>query len=70
MTRLYAWCFSHGLLHKSDWCEATWVKLHADSEEDALRLKNVLFGEARFVHELPVDMQYIVTMYDLKEAKR
>lgn len=62
----YAWCFSHGTMHYSDWCAANTVQLRANHDEDAHRLKEYLFGDAQFLYELPQNLQYIVSNYRLK----
>ena len=58
----YAWCFSHGVLHRfssgnEPWCTATWIAFTATTEEGALAAKTEAYGDARFLHELPADKQ-------------
>ncbi|MFJ7525144.1 hypothetical protein ACIQ1S_09475 [Streptomyces griseus] len=61
-TAHYAWCFSHGVLHTFPvgdlpWCTATWVAFTAATEAEALASKHAAYGDAQFLHELPVDKQ-------------
>lgn len=61
----YAWCWSHGALHKfpagqDPWCTATWVWLDGTVEEDALTDKQARYGDARFLHQLPADQQLAI----------
>lgn len=62
-TATYAWCFSHGRLQtfwsdREPWCTAIWVRLIAASTEgEALAEKQACYGEARFLHELPLGTQ-------------
>ncbi|MEV0220842.1 hypothetical protein [Streptomyces sp. NPDC050704] len=61
----YAWCFSHGTLHRfryreTPWCTAQWVSLDAYSEEAALAVKQRAWGGARFLHELPAEQQLAI----------
>ncbi|MFJ5644089.1 hypothetical protein [Streptomyces sp. NPDC093223] len=56
----YAWCFSHGGMHHftgQPWCTAVWVPFTATNEPDALAAKQHAYGDARFLHELPVRQQ-------------
>lgn len=58
----YAWCFSHGRQHcfpegGEPWCTAQWVWLEGASEAEALAWKARTYGEARFLHELPGEVQ-------------
>jgi len=62
---VYAWCFSHGTLHRfkpreTPWCTATWVHLDAYSEDTALAIKQRAWGNARFLHELSPDQQVAI----------
>jgi len=59
----YFWCFSHGTMHQSDWCTATNFELRVEDLDAALHLVEYLFGDAKFLHELPGNLQYIVTFY-------
>lgn len=58
---MYAWCFSHGRMHRFDpeepWCTATWIRLDAGSEAEALTVKQERYGDARFVGDLPLHQQ-------------
>ncbi|MBD0743534.1 hypothetical protein [Streptomyces sp. CBMA152] len=57
----YAWCFSHGRLHRFDgdpWCTATWTPLDGGSETEALADKQARYGDAQFLHQLP-DEQHL-----------
>lgn len=65
----YAWCFSHGRMHvfapsaeypDGAWCTAAWVRLTGDTTEAAEADKVARFGDAHFVHQLPLDMQAAV----------
>lgn len=61
-TTIYAWCFSHGMLHHflvgdTPWCTATWIAFTATTELDAHAAKRAAYGEAEFLHQLPVDQQ-------------
>jgi hypothetical protein len=62
----YYWCFSHGTLHESDWCTAITFPLRAENVETAKRLKELLFGDAEFLHELPYGEQYMMTQYAIE----
>ena len=62
---VYAWCFSHGTLHRfkpreTPWCTASWVHLDAYSEEAALGIKQRAWGDAQFLHELSLDQQVVI----------
>lgn len=60
-TVAYAWCFSHGRLHRFDgtpWCTATWVRLTGVTKSDALANKRARYGNAQFLHQLPDEQQY------------
>ncbi|MFG1858444.1 hypothetical protein ACGFJT_41895 [Actinomadura geliboluensis] len=65
-TPLYAWCFSHGRLHRFHadparaWCTATWMPLEGESEDAALADKNTRYGQALFDHELARDQRLAV----------
>ncbi|MER5277748.1 hypothetical protein ABT025_18595 [Streptomyces sp. NPDC002809] len=58
---MFAWCFSHGTLHRFDprnpWCTATWIAFTAATEEDALAAKKQAYGDAQFLHHLPAEQQ-------------
>lgn len=69
----YAWCFDHGTLHRfpagdTPWCTAAWVALTATTEQDALDAKHAAWGEARFLHELPVTQQ--LEVIEIGEARQ
>ncbi|ARX81567.1 hypothetical protein SMD44_00965 [Streptomyces alboflavus] len=58
----YAWCFSHGLLHRfadgpEPWCTATWTWIDGATEDEAQAAKKQRFGNARFLDELPGEQQ-------------
>lgn len=58
----FAWCFSHGTMHRfqpdvEPWCTASWIGFTATTEATALEAKQHAYGEARFLHELPVQQQ-------------
>jgi len=58
----YAWCFSHGIMHRfpegeDPWCTATWVAFTATTAEEAAEAEQAAYGDARFLHELPADKQ-------------
>lgn len=58
MKPTYAWCFSHGTLHRflagaTPWCTATWIAFTATAENDALAAKEEAYGDAQFLHDLP-----------------
>lgn len=56
----YAWCFSHGCIHRfvgEPWCTATWVPLEGETEEQAMSVKEGRYGSARFLHDLPDEQQ-------------
>lgn len=63
---IYAWCFGHGRLHifgvDGAWCTSHWVNLGpaAWSEASAENVKRAHFGDARFMHELPLEAQQAV----------
>lgn len=60
---LYAWCFSHGCIHRfitkrDPWCTATWAPLVGSTEAEALADKQTRYGDAQFLHQLPdMDVQ-------------
>lgn len=58
----YAWCFSHGLMHRfrageDPWCTAVWAYLEGESEEEAQSHKKAAFGDAVFEHHLPTEVR-------------
>lgn len=54
----FAWCFGHGRLHASpDWCGSSWVRLQARTADAAMAEKHDRFGDARFLAELPEELQ-------------
>ncbi|MFE6412602.1 hypothetical protein ACFVOR_37345 [Streptomyces sp. NPDC057837] len=58
----FAWCFSHGTMHRfkdgdQPWCTASWVAFTATTEEAAQEAKQHAYGEARFLDELPAEKQ-------------
>jgi hypothetical protein len=59
-TVTFAWCFSHGRLHKfapdvEPWCTGNWVAFVARSEEEAMEAKVASYGEAVSFDDLPYD---------------
>lgn len=71
--RIYGWCFDHGRLHafletEGAWCTAAWVPLDASTEEEALAQKQLVWGEALFFDQLPLDRQGGVIA--MSEARR
>ena len=60
----YAWCFSHGDMHNfadtRPWCTADWVDLGTRNAVSAERIKHDHFGDARFMHQLPLEAQEAV----------
>lgn len=59
-TTTFAWCFSHGRLHHfgdEPWCTATWAVLPGTTEAEALAVKEQLYGNAEFLHQLPDEQQ-------------
>lgn len=69
MTSLYAWCFSHGVMHHftdTPWCTATWVAFTPSTEQTALEAKQHAYGDARFLHELPAEQQ--LDVIEIREA--
>lgn len=63
---IYAWCFSHGGLHRfkpreEPWCSAAWIHLDAYTEETALAIKQGAWGDARLLHELSPEQQAVIT---------
>ncbi|MFD9564401.1 hypothetical protein [Streptomyces sp. NPDC059994] len=61
MTIQYAWCFSHGRLHRFDdepWCTASWARLDGATEGDALTDKAARYGDAQFLDQLPGEQQF------------
>ncbi len=56
----FAWCFSHGRLHRFNsqpWCTADWVRLPGASQDEARAAQVERFGEAVFLHHLPLEQQ-------------
>lgn len=55
----FAWCFDHGSVHvfgpDGAWCTATWVALSGNTRDGALTDKQIRYGDARFLHELPIE---------------
>lgn len=69
----YAWCFSHGVLHTfregdTPWCTATWIAFTATTRTDALAAKHAAYGDAQFLHDLPVEKQ--VEVIETADARR
>jgi hypothetical protein len=69
-----AWCFSHGRMHtfgSSDgaWCTADWVDLGASNPALAEDRKRAHFGDARFMHDLPLEAQEAV-MQQVQEREQ
>lgn len=61
-TPTYAWCFSHGTMHRfqpgtEPWCTASWVAFTATTQEAATEAKLHAYGDARFLDELPAEKQ-------------
>jgi hypothetical protein len=59
---IYAWCFSHGIMHHFNagdepWCTASWIAFTATTAEEAHASKEAAYGDAAFLHQLPVDKQ-------------
>ncbi len=66
----FVWCFSHGRLHTFSptseypdgaWCTALWSRLKGDHEKAALADKKARYGDAQFLHHLPLDVQVAVS---------
>ncbi|MCP9209517.1 hypothetical protein [Streptomyces cucumeris] len=57
----YAWCFDHGRMHRflrrDPWCDAAWVHLKGNTEEEASRYRREVWGEAQFLNELSSERQ-------------
>lgn len=74
MAATYAWCFSHGTLHRfqpgtTPWCTATWVAFTATTEAAALEAKQAAYGDARFLGQLPVGQQLdVIEIADARDA--
>lgn len=67
----YAWCFSHGLMHRfhgDPWCTATWIAFPVDTAMEAHEAKHHAYGDARFLHELPAEQQ--MDVIEAREAQR
>lgn len=69
----YAWCFSHGDLHRfpkdgTPWCTAAWVAFTAATEADAFAAKRAAYGDAQFLDGLPVDKQ--IEIIETADARR
>ncbi len=61
----YAWCFSHGRMHtfgdiNGAWCTGHWVDLGTHFRVSAEDRKEAHFGDARVLHELPLEAQQAV----------
>jgi hypothetical protein len=58
---MFAWCFSHGTLHRFDpedpWCTATWIAFTATSGKEAFEAKRHAYGDARFLDQLSPEQQ-------------
>ena len=70
----FAWCFSHGRLHRfaadaGPWCTATWVWLDGSSEAEALTAKIERFGDTRFLNDLPDRQQLAIINGDVPGQK-
>lgn len=68
----YAWCFSHGVLHRfpagdTPWCTATWVAFTATTKAEALAAKHAAYGDAQFLNDLPADKQ--IEVIETAEAR-
>lgn len=69
----FAWCWSHGAMHKfpagqEPWCTAQWTWLDGPDEPAALADKEQRYGDARFLHQLPGDVQ--LTVIDARKDQR
>lgn len=56
----FAWCFSHGRMHRftaEPWCTATWARLAGTKGVEAAADKWGRFGDAHFLHQLPLEQQ-------------
>jgi hypothetical protein len=42
---------------RTAWCTATWTVVDGATEEDAFEAKVKRFGDAQFIHHLPLDQQ-------------
>lgn len=71
--RTFAWCFSHGTLHRfegalgEEWCTANWVPFAAATRGDALAVKNAWYGDAVFLEDLTLEQQ--VKVLEAVEAR-
>lgn len=69
----YAWCFSHGTMHRfqpgtEPWCTATWVAFTETTEPGAHAAKQYAYGDARFLDELSIEKQ--LEVIEIGEARR
>ena len=58
----FAWCFSHGRLHRfpaptEPWCTAHWAPLSGSTEAEACADKERRYGSAMFIDGLPGEQQ-------------
>ncbi|MCX4450688.1 hypothetical protein [Streptomyces sp. NBC_01789] len=59
---MFAWCFSHGTLHKfvadeAPWCGGAWVAFAAPTGKEAFAAKRHAYGDARFLDQLSTAQQ-------------
>jgi hypothetical protein len=68
----FAWCFSHGRLHRfagpdAPWCTAHWAPLSGVTEAEAYRDKVTRFGSVQFIDSLTGEQQ--LALIDLHSAR-
>lgn len=61
----FAYCFDHGRTHhfaegETPWCDAAWVWLDGDTEDQALANKQARFGAAQFEDQLAMDQRLAI----------
>jgi hypothetical protein len=72
----YVWCFSHGRMHTFDaangaWCDGNWVDLGTRYPSTAEDRKRDHFGDAQFMHELPLEAQQaVIEQVEEREAAK
>ncbi|MFF5445506.1 hypothetical protein [Streptomyces sp. NPDC012888] len=69
----FAWCFSHGRLHRfagtdEPWCTAHWAPLTGKTEVEACLDKATRFGSAQFIDGLTGEQQ--LALIDSHRARR
>ena len=56
-----AWCFDHGTLHRfgedGERCNAAWVPLDGETDEEALNQKELMWGPGQFFGDLDLERQ-------------